>query len=214
MRGTGRGTAPRVRRKISAPAWQSWHVRPSVEAVAQAVSDLAPGDEDEADDIAVTLGWLQRTDDVFRRVKPDVPDRHLVSYVVPVDPDSGRVLLGEHLNAGLWLPPGGHVEPDEHPAVTAGREAGEELGIDAAGRLDADPMFLSSARTVGVDSGHTDVSLWFLLALGRHDRLEVERREFRSVRWWSPDEVRAVPPGWFDPAFGRFTAKLATRSFE
>jgi 8-oxo-dGTP pyrophosphatase MutT (NUDIX family) len=182
--------------------------------VAQAASDLAPGDEHEADDIAVTLRWLQQTDDVFRRVKPDVPDRHLVSYVVPVDPDSGHVLLGEHLNAGLWLPPGGHVEVDEHPAVTASREAAEELGIDAPARLRADPMFLSSTRTVGRDSGHTDVSLWFLLVLRRHDRLDVDHREFRSVRWWSPDEVRAVPSGCFDPAFGRFTAKLATRSSE
>lgn len=160
----------------------------------------------------MTLRWLQRTDDVFRRVKPDVPDQHLVSYVVPVDPGSGHVLLGEHLNAGLWLPPGGHVEPDEHPAVTASREAAEELGIDPAGRLSADPTFLSSTRTVGIDSGHTDVSLWFVLALGRHDRLEVDRREFRSVRWWSPDEVYAGPAGCFDPAFGRFTAKLATRN--
>jgi 8-oxo-dGTP diphosphatase len=189
-------------------------VRPSVEAVAQAVSDLAAGDEHEADDIAVTLRWLQWTDDVFRRMKPDVPDRHLVSYVVPVDPDSGHVLLGEHLNARLWLPPGGHVEVDEHPAVTARREAAEELGIDATGRLSADPLFLSSTHTVGVDSGHTDVGLWFLLVLRRHDRVDVDYREFRSVRWWSPDEVRAVPPGCFDPAFGRFTAKLAIGSFE
>jgi 8-oxo-dGTP diphosphatase len=44
---------------------------------------------------------LTRTDDIFRRVKPAVPDRHLVSYVVPLDPDSGRMLLGEHLNAGF-----------------------------------------------------------------------------------------------------------------
>jgi hypothetical protein len=73
-------------------------------------------------------------------------------------------------------------------------------------------MFLSSTRTVGLDSGHIDVSLWFLLVLGRQDRLDVDRREFRSVQWWSPDELRAVSPGCFDPAFGRFTAKLATRN--
>ena len=41
----------------------------------------------------------------------------------------GGVLLVNHINAGLWLPPGGHVEPDEHPAQTASREALEELGI-------------------------------------------------------------------------------------
>lgn len=78
---------------------------------------VVPGDERE--DVRGTLAWLRRTDDVFRRVKPATVDRHLVSYVVPVDPRDGSVLLGEHLNAGLWLPPDGHVEVDEHPAVTA-----------------------------------------------------------------------------------------------
>jgi len=34
----------------------------------------------------------------------------------------------------------------------------------------------------------------------------------QSVRWWSPDEVRAAPADCFEPAFGRFTAKLATRN--
>jgi 8-oxo-dGTP diphosphatase len=184
-------------------------MRPSVAAVGRLVSGIVPGEEQEAADIAATLRWLERTDDVFRRVKPAVPDPHLVSYVVPVDQGSGHVLLGEHLNAGLWLPPGGHVEVDEHPATAAHREATEELGIDPAGRLSPGPIFLSSTETVGVDSGHTDVGLWFLLRLGRHERLEIDHGEFRSVRWWSPAEISAVAPARLDPAFSRFTAKLA-----
>jgi 8-oxo-dGTP pyrophosphatase MutT (NUDIX family) len=93
------------------------------------VSALAPVDEVEADHRRDMLRWLESTDDVYRRVKPATPPRHLVSYVVPVDPTDGSVLLIDHINAGLWLPPGGHVEPDEHPAETASREAEEELGI-------------------------------------------------------------------------------------
>lgn len=185
-------------------------MRPSVATVVRLVSGIVPGGAQEATDIAATLRWLERSDDVFRRVKPAVPDRHLVSYVVPVDEGSGHVLLGEHLNAGLWLPPGGHVEVDEHPATTARREATEELGIDSAGRLGPSPIFLSSTGTVGLDAGHTDVSLWFLLRLGRHEPLEIDHGEFRSVRWWSPEELRAVAPARLDPAFARFTAKLAS----
>jgi 8-oxo-dGTP diphosphatase len=184
-------------------------VRPSVAAVADLVAGIVPGEHREAEDIRAVLSWLDSTDDVFRRVKPAVPDRHLVSYVVPVDPGSGRVLLGEHLNAGLWLAPGGHVEVDEHPAVTAEREAAEELGIDPRRRLSDRPVFLSSTVTVGVDSGHTDVSLWFPLALHKEERLHIDRTEFRSVRWWSPEEIYAVSPAAFDPALGRFIAKLA-----
>jgi 8-oxo-dGTP pyrophosphatase MutT (NUDIX family) len=62
-----------------------------------------------------------------RRLPPDQAgdtERHLVSYVVLRD-QYGRILLVDHVNAGLWLPPGGHVEPDEDPEVTARREARE-----------------------------------------------------------------------------------------
>jgi 8-oxo-dGTP diphosphatase len=183
-------------------------VRRSVAVVAELVAGIAAGEAREAADLRSTLGWLERTDDVFRRVKPAVPDRHLVSYVVPVDPDTGRVLLGEHRNAGLWLPPGGHVEIDEDPVVTAGRETVEELGFEPGGRLSDRPVFLSATVTVGVDCGHTDVSLWFPLALRATQELRVDGGEFGSVRWWSPDEIRAGDPATFDPAFSRFLAKL------
>lgn len=181
---------------------------PSVAAVADLVAGIVPGDQQEAADLRAALGWMNGTDDVFRRVKPDIPDRHLVSYVVPIDPESGWVLLGDHLNAGLWLPPGGHVEVDEHPAVTAGRETLEELGVDPGSRLSDRPVFLAATVTVGVDSGHTDVGLWFPIALRKDERLHIDRREFRSMRWWSLDEILAEAPTNFDPALDRFIAKL------
>jgi 8-oxo-dGTP pyrophosphatase MutT (NUDIX family) len=187
-------------------------MRPSVAAVAQLVAGIRPGEQQEAEDVEATLRWLNETDDVFRRVKPAIPDPHLVSYVVPVDPDNGRILLGEHLNAGLWLPPGGHVEVDEHPTVTAGREAAEELGVDPRGRLIREPLFLSATETVGVDSGHTDVSLWFLLSLRRGEDLRVDRSEFATVRWWSADQIGAVGSATIDPAFDRFITKLTARA--
>ena len=42
---------------------------------------------------------------------------------------NGRVLLLRHKKIGTWLPPGGHVEPNELPHETAMREAMEETGI-------------------------------------------------------------------------------------
>jgi 8-oxo-dGTP pyrophosphatase MutT (NUDIX family) len=40
-----------------------------------------------------------------------------------------RVLLIPHPRFGLWLPPGGHVEPGETPPEGARREALEECGL-------------------------------------------------------------------------------------
>jgi 8-oxo-dGTP pyrophosphatase MutT (NUDIX family) len=164
------------------------------------VGRIEPGDDREAADLATVRAWLASTDDVYRRVRPATPDPHLVSYVVPVDP-AGRVLLGEHVLSGLWLPPGGHVEPGEDPVETARREASEELGVEA---VVGDPLFVSVTRTVGAGS-HTDVSLWFPFPLDPGTPLTVDPREFRSVRWWegAPDRP--------DPAFGRFRVKLVSR---
>jgi 8-oxo-dGTP diphosphatase len=184
-------------------------MRAAVRAVSRVVAEIADHDEREAADLRSTLAWLDRTDDVFRRVKPAIPDRHLVSYVVPVDPDCGALLLGDHVNAGLWLPPGGHVEIDEHPADTARREAAEELGLDTSGRLSERPLFLSVTETVGIDFGHTDVSLWFLVSLRRDEPVGFDRGEFRTMRWWSADELGSADTARFDPAFDRFLRKLA-----
>lgn len=42
----------------------------------------------------------------------------------------GHVLLVHHRRLGAWVPPGGHVEPDEVPAQTVRREVEEETGLE------------------------------------------------------------------------------------
>jgi 8-oxo-dGTP diphosphatase len=179
----------------------------SVAAVHALVSSLEPGDELEADHIAWTLAWLERTDDVFRRVKPAEPPMHLVSYVVPVDPHDGGLLPVDHVNAELWLPPGGHVEPDEHPLRTAERELAEELALTAG---DLTPRFLTVTRTVGIDAGHTDVSIWFVHETNRDQAINPDKSEFKQARWWSRAELDEADPSRFDPHLGRFRRALGT----
>jgi 8-oxo-dGTP diphosphatase len=131
-----------------------------------------------------------------------------VSYVVLVDPSDGSVLLVDHVKAGLWLPPGGHVDPDEHPTATARRQLLEELGLEPE-HLSDGPVFLTRQQTVGTGPQHTDVSLWFV-AEGRRDRpLTPDAREVTATRWWTRGEVVAGDPLRFDPHFARFVAKLA-----
>lgn len=77
------------------------------------------------------LRWLRTTTDVYRRVPPATPAKHLVAYFVLRHPNDGSVFLGLHRKAGLWLPTGGHVESHEDPANTVRREALEELGVGA-----------------------------------------------------------------------------------
>jgi 8-oxo-dGTP pyrophosphatase MutT (NUDIX family) len=44
----------------------------------------------------------------------------------------GRVLLLHHRKLRMWLPPGGHVEPNELPDDAAVREVWEEAGVRCA----------------------------------------------------------------------------------
>lgn len=55
--------------------------------------------------------------------------RHFTVAVFVVD--AGRVLLHFHRKLGRWLPPGGHIEPNELPDEAALREVLEETGIHA-----------------------------------------------------------------------------------
>jgi 8-oxo-dGTP pyrophosphatase MutT (NUDIX family) len=183
-------------------------MRDSVAVVHELVAALSPFDALEAGHITGTLRWLESTDDVFRRAKPATPPRHLVSYAAVLDPHTFDVLLVDHLNARLFLPPGGHVEPEEHPAAAARRECREELGIDSPIALGAgNPTFLTVTTTIGRDAGHTDVSLWFIIEGSRDMQLTIDEVEFRGVRWWSLPEVTSADGKAFDPYFQRFMRK-------
>ncbi|NKB68473.1 MAG: NUDIX domain-containing protein [Candidatus Latescibacteria bacterium] len=171
--------------------------------ILQEVTQIAPYDELEKAHKLAAIDWIQSGAELFRTAKPATPPQHLVSYFVLTDGDF--FLLVEHRNAGLWLPTGGHVEPDEHPRDAVVREAEEELAIEAQFIFDS-PLFITVTQTVGRTAGHTDVSLWYVLSHPRTARLQFDADEFKSVRWFHKDRL---PLEHCDPHMGRFAAKLA-----
>jgi 8-oxo-dGTP diphosphatase len=54
--------------------------------------------------------------------------RHFTASAIVFD-DHERVLLVHHHKLGLWIYPGGHVDPNEDPAQAAVREVLEETGV-------------------------------------------------------------------------------------
>lgn len=174
------------------------------------VRAIEPVNELEAEHRANTLQWVRATAKIYRTRKPDVPPKHLVAYFAVVDVHAGRILLVDHINAGLWLPTGGHVEPGEDPRATVARELGEELGVSGAlvDGLSSNPLFVTQTTTVGSDAGHVDVSLWYVVAASVDDRFDPDPGEFRGIRWWTWAEVHAAPPDTLDPHLPRFVNKL------
>lgn len=168
------------------------------------VAALQPLDELEMDHRERLMAWIASGAELCRLAKPATPPMHLVSYFVVIDEAQQRMLLVEHRDAGLWLPPGGHVEPGEHPRDTVARELREELGL-ALNKPVGAPLFITATETVGISAGHTDVSLWYLVRLHGSQPIVFDEAEFTSVRWFDLDEL---PLAQSDPHLGRFIEKL------
>lgn len=177
------------------------HVRTEIHKL---VSVMRPLDGLEEQHIHFVLEWLASGREIFRIEKPATPDTHLVAYFVVASPDMSQLLLVDHKQAELWLPPGGHVEPDENPKETVRREAREELGIEAEFILDA-PLLLTVTETVGNVTKHTDVTLWYLLTVDPSRVLDYDPHEFHQIRWFGIDEV---PYKKSDPHMHRFVQKM------
>lgn len=166
---------------------------------------IDPFDATEQDHLDDALAWIDSGAGLFRLVKPATPPKHLVSYFAVIDAD--RILLVDHRNARLWLPPGGHVEADEHPRATVTRELEEELGLRAIHDIDA-PLMVTCTTTVGLTAGHTDVSLWYVVNADAKQALTFDRTEFDAVQWF---QFADVPFERSDPHLQRFMQKLSAR---
>jgi len=185
---------------------------PLTDSISRLVRSVEPFDEREREHQTHALQWLTTTDDIFRRVKPATPYCHLVCYTPLMDPHSKSSLMVDHIEANLWLPPGGHVEPNEHPVIAAQREVYEEVGILVD--LDPDtlkPEFITITKTREAASSHYDVCLWFPLSVARDVTLTTDGREFTQMRWWSDNDILAMDDGDMDPHYKRFLAKARDR---
>lgn len=153
--------------------------------ITRQVADRRPVDGREArsrHQMLVALGRLPRPFD--READPT----HVTGSAVVVGPDG--VLLHRHKRLGLWLQPGGHLEPGETPWAAARREAEEETGL----RFQPWP---SAPRLAHVDvhaggRGHTHLDLRYLLHVQGDPTPRPPAGESQTVRWFTWSEAIAV----------------------
>lgn len=114
---------------------------------------------------------------------------HVTGSAIVVGPRG--VLLLKHKRLGIWLQPGGHIDPGETPWDAALREAREETGLDVsfAGPLDDDAV----PELIHVDvhaggRGHTHLDTRYLLDGGSADPAPPED-ESQDVAWFEWDEA-------------------------
>jgi 8-oxo-dGTP pyrophosphatase MutT (NUDIX family) len=166
------------------------------------IDAIVPADAVESNYRSDALAWVASGAQLCRVSKPASPPKHLVAYFVVIDGE--RLLLVDHKNAQLWLPPGGHVEADEHPRKAVVRELAEELGLSAAHEIAA-PIMITCDDTVGLTPGHTDVCLWYVVHIEPASAMKHDEEEFNGVRWFRFAEI---PIDRTNPSIRRFVAKL------
>jgi 8-oxo-dGTP diphosphatase len=181
--------------------------------IKQIVQSIKPLDALEGEHIFNAVAWIESGDEIFRIEKPATLSKHFVSYFVLIDPDKKKMLLMDHIKAGLFLPTGGHVEKDEDPRATVEREIQEELNITADFIL-KDPFFLTQTITVGTTAGHTDVSLWYVLKADSTKELHYDPQEFHGYKWFDYGEIPSTDISKLDPHMHRFAKKLFAQQSE
>ena len=107
----------------------------------------------------------------------------------------GRTLLLHHRKLGIWVPPGGHIDPHELPDEAAVREVREETGLEV--RLTDQGTSLGHVRVLpqphcilleDIGPGHQHIDLiYFARVVG--GALAHAEREALTARWLSWDEL-------------------------
>src|SRR5919204_293822 len=118
--------------------------------------------------------------------------RHFTVAVFVVHDD--RVLLHFHRKLGKWLPPGGHIDPNELPDEAAVREVLEETGIHCelvaeSGVAVESPRQLARPEGIQLESiapGHEHIDLiYFARPIGG---AIAESPECDNAGWYRLDE--------------------------
>jgi 8-oxo-dGTP diphosphatase len=113
-----------------------------------------------------------------------------------------RVLMVNHISAGMWLPVGGHIELDEDPEAALFREIEEESGLSKKNlkiiskkpKLNYKAIkFLYSPAFLDIHdikSGHKHIAFVYFFK-SKIDKVTLKDDEHHEIRWFTRKDLRS-----------------------
>ena len=119
----------------------------------------------------------------------------IAAYIV----QDSKVLLIHHRKLNMWLPPGGHIDPDELPDDAVLREVLEETGLEVVIVSDQDSYPYSDIRLlarphhvqlelIDPSTGHEHIDLVYFCR-PVHGTILLNQEETNAIRWFSSDDL-------------------------
>ena len=143
-----------------------------------------------------------------------------------------KMLLVHHKGLDKWLPPGGHVEPDESPDIAVLREIREETGLQNTVGFTYTGINLQAKDVTDVqipapiamtyqiipenhkDSEHIHLDMAYALEASEKERVRLGDKGVNEVKWVDIGEIATNRIDTFDTVIGyaKYVQKETTRN--
>lgn len=183
-------------------------------AIREDIAAYQPRNEQETQDKALILSFLDSYDDAFSR---DNRLAHVTASAWVTNRDRSKVLMVYHKIYDSWSWCGGHADGERDLLKVAVKECREETGMENVKPIDGRIASLECLTVDGHEkrgqyvSSHLHLNVTYLLEADDTQPLRICEDENTGVAWFSPEEaLQASTEPWFvKRIYSKLNARLA-----
>ncbi|MDO5303406.1 MAG: NUDIX hydrolase [Clostridia bacterium] len=184
----------------------------SREDVIRKIGEYEPANEQETEDKALMLSWLEHNDDAFSRENAIA---HVTVSGWVVNKDRSKVLMVYHNIYDSWSWLGGHADGETDLLSVAVKEVKEESGLAEVHPVSEDIMSLEVLTVDGHEkkgryvTSHLHMNVTFLLEADSESALSIKADENSDVAWFTPEEAlgKSTEPWFVERIYKKLLAK-------